>query len=69
MFIDRFKAIAMKVKDLTPNLILNYMITALRPGHFADELAMRPSLGMQELQKRAAMFIRVEDMRRYQDNI
>ena len=67
-FIDRFGAIAMKIKDLTPNLILTYMMTSLRPGPFADELAMRPPLGMQELRKRAAMFIRVEDMRRYQDN-
>jgi len=38
----RFGAIAMKIKDLTPNLILMYMMTSLRPGPFADELAMRP---------------------------
>jgi len=68
VFIDRFGAIAMKIKDLTPNLILMYMMTSLRPGPFADELAMRPPLSMQELRKRAAMFIRVEDMRRYQSN-
>ena len=67
-FIDRFGAITMKIKDLTPNLILTYMMTSLRPGPFADELAMRPPLGMQELRKRAAMFIRVEDMRRYQNS-
>jgi len=58
----------MKIKDLTPNLILMYMMTSLRPGPFADELAMRPPISMQELRKRAAMFIRVEDMRRYQSN-
>jgi len=52
----------MKIKNLTPNLLLTYMITALRPGPFADELAMRPPLGMQELRKRAALFIGVEDM-------
>ena len=68
VFIDRFGAIAMKIKDLTPNLILMYMMTSLRPRPFADELAMRPPLSMQELRKRAAMFIRVEDMRRYQSN-
>jgi len=68
IFIDRFSAITMKIKDLTPNLILMYMMTSLRPGPFADELAMRPPLSMQELRKRAAMFIRVEDMRRYQSN-
>jgi len=69
VFIDRFGAIAMKMKDLTPNLILTYMMTSLRPGPFVDELAMRLPLGMQKLRKRAAMFIRVEDMRRYQDNV
>jgi len=67
-FIDRFGAIAMKIKDLTPNLILTYMMTSLRPGPFADELAMRSSSGMQELKKRAVMFIRVEDMRRCQNS-
>ena len=68
VFIDRFGVIAMKIKDLTPNLILMYMMTSLQPGPFVDELAMRPPLSMQELRKRAAMFIRVEDMRRYQNN-
>ena len=68
VFIDRFGAIAMKIKDLTPNLILMYMMTSLCPEPFADELAMRPPISMQELKKRAAMFIRVEDMRRYQSN-
>jgi len=48
-FINRFGVIAMKIKDPTPNLILHYMIMALRPGPFADELAMRPPLGMQKL--------------------
>jgi len=42
VFIDRFGTIAMKIKDLTPNLILMYMMTSLRPGPFADELAMSP---------------------------
>jgi len=59
----------MKIKDLTPNLILHYMVMALRPGPFADELAMRPPLGMQELRKRASMFIRVEEIRHYQDRV
>ena len=68
VFIDRFGAIAVKIKDLTPNLILMYMMTSLRPGPFADELVMHPPLSMQELRKRATMFIRVEDMRRYQSN-
>ena len=67
VFIDRFCAIAMKIKDLTPNLILMYMMTSLKPGPFADELAMRP-LSMQELRRREAMFIRVKHMRRYQSN-
>ena len=68
-FIDRFGVIAMKIKDLTPNLILQYMVMALKPGPFADELAMRLPLGMQELRKRASMFIRVEEMRHYQDRV
>ena len=68
-FIDRFGVIAMKIKDLTPNLILHYMVMALKPGPFADELAMRLPLGMQELRKRASMFIRVEEMRHYQDRV
>ncbi|XP_027912513.1 uncharacterized protein LOC114171939 [Vigna unguiculata] len=55
VFIDRFGAIAMKIKDLTPNLILMYMMTSLQPGPFTDELAMCPPLSMQELRKRAAI--------------
>ena len=68
-FIDRFNMIAMKIKDPTPNLILHYMIMALKHGPFIDELAMRPPLGMQELRKRVTMFIRVEDMRHDQNSI
>lgn len=48
-FIDRFGVIAMKIKDLTPNLILHYMILALKPSPFIDELAMRPPLGKESI--------------------
>jgi len=39
------------------------MVTALRPGPFADNLCKKPALNMNEMRVRATKFMRLEELR------
>jgi len=49
--------------------ILHYMINGLQVWSFVDDMCMNPPANINELRQRAAKFMRVEDMRKYKDNI
>jgi len=62
-FIDRFSKIELKIKNLTKDVVLQYMVMALKPDPFVDNLCLRPPTTMHELRLRAANYIRVEEMK------
>jgi len=39
-FVDRFSKVAMSIRNLSPDVAMHHMLTALRPGPFADNLCM-----------------------------
>jgi len=41
-FMERFRQVALGIRRLLPEVAMAYLITALRPGPFADSLAMQP---------------------------
>ncbi|KOM40250.1 hypothetical protein LR48_Vigan04g044800 [Vigna angularis] len=60
-FMDRFNRTARQVRGVGKKFT-----TALRPSPFADNLFAEPPLTLDELQERAARFIRIEEMRAVQ---
>ena len=49
MFIDRFSKTAMSIRNLSPEVAMHHMLTALRPGPFADSLCMQPATNLDDL--------------------
>jgi len=64
-FMARFGQVALGIRGLLPEVAMAYLITALRPGPFADSLAMQPSANMDDLCRRATQFMQVEELRQY----
>jgi len=64
-FIDRFKKVAMSIRNLSPDVAMHHMLTALRPGSFADNLCMQPAANLDELRRRAAKFMQLEELREF----
>ncbi|XP_017429290.1 UTP:RNA uridylyltransferase 1 [Vigna angularis] len=62
-FMERFGKLALKIRNLCPQLALYCMMTALRPGPFLDSLAREPTTDLNELRQRAAEYIRLEEAR------
>lgn len=60
---DRYQKTIRRVKALTLELALQYVLPALRPGPFKDSICRRPPKTMEELRERAADEIRVENMK------
>ncbi|XP_068472805.1 uncharacterized protein [Phaseolus vulgaris] len=52
-FFDRFSKVAMSIQNLSPDVAMPHMLTALRPGPFADSLYMQPVDNLDELKNKA----------------
>jgi len=61
----RFGQVALGIRRLLPEVAMAYLITTLRPGPFADSLAMQPPAKMDDLRRRATQFMQVEELRQY----
>ncbi|XP_047152768.1 uncharacterized protein LOC124824381 [Vigna umbellata] len=62
-FMDRYQKTVRRVKSLTPELALHYILPALKPGPFKDSICRRAPKTMEELRERATDEIRVEEMK------
>ncbi|XP_068492279.1 uncharacterized protein [Phaseolus vulgaris] len=66
-FVDRFSKVAMSIRNLSPDVAMHHMLTALRPGPFADNLCMQPADNLDELRKRAAKYMQLEELREFRN--
>ncbi|XP_052736709.1 uncharacterized protein LOC128197899 [Vigna angularis] len=62
-FMDRYQKTVRRVKCLTLELALHYILAALKPGPFKDSVCRQAPKTMEELRERAADEIRVEEMK------
>ncbi|XP_017420171.1 uncharacterized protein LOC108330176 [Vigna angularis] len=62
-FMDRYRNTVRRVKGLSPELSLHYILPALKPRPFKDNVCRRAPKTMEELRERAADEIRVEEMK------
>ncbi|XP_017409425.2 uncharacterized protein LOC108322001 [Vigna angularis] len=62
-FMKRYTETARRVREIDQSFIINNLPSCMRPGYFAEKLYARPPKTMEELQERAAEFIRMEEMR------
>jgi len=57
----------MSIRNLSPNVAMHHMLTALCPGPFADNLCMHPADSLDELRKRAAKYMQLEELREFRN--
>ena len=66
-FIDRFGKTAMSIRNLSPEVAMHHMLTALQPGPFVDSLCMQPATSLDELRRRATKFMQLEELREFRN--
>jgi len=66
-FVDRFSKVARSIRNLSPNVAMHHMLTALRLGPFTDNLCMQPADSLDELRKRAAKYMQLEELREFRN--
>ena len=62
---ERFGKIALNIRNLSPELAMHHMVTALNPGPFSDSLCMKPVMNLDELRQRATKFMQLEELREF----
>ena len=66
-FMERFRKLALQIKNLDPNVALLHLIMTLHPGPFADNLCKKPALDLDELRSRVAKFIQLEELHEFRN--
>jgi len=64
-FMERFGKIALNIRNLSPEVAMHHMVTALKPGLFSDNLCKKPVMNLDELRQRAAKFMQLEELREF----
>jgi len=54
-------------ENLDPDVAMHYMLTALRPRPFAESLCMQPTGSLDDLKKRAANYMQLEELRKFRN--
>jgi len=57
----------MSIRNLILDVAMHHMLTALRPGPFADNLCMQPTATLDELRKKAAKYMQLEELRDFRN--
>jgi len=62
-FMERFGKIVLNIRNLSPEVAMHHMVTALKPGPFSNSLCKKPIMNLDELRQRAAKFMQLEELR------
>jgi len=66
---ERFGRVALSIRNLSPEVSMHHMITALRPGPFANSLCKKPTVSLDELRQHATKFMQMEELRDFRNQI
>ncbi|XP_068483271.1 uncharacterized protein [Phaseolus vulgaris] len=69
MFMERFGKVALGIRNLSPEVTMHHMITALKLGPFADSLCKKPAINLDELRQRASKFMQMEELREFRNQV
>jgi len=66
-FMERFGRVALSIRNLSPEVFMTHMITALRSGPFADSLCKKSPVRLDELRQHAAKFMQMEELSNFRN--
>jgi len=67
IFVNGFSKIAMSIQNLSPEVAMHHMLMVLRLGPFANSLCMQPAKSLDNLEKRAAKYMQLEELREFRN--
>jgi len=66
-FVDSFSKVAMTIRNLSSDVAMHHMLMTFRPGPFADNLCMQPADSLDELRKRVAKYMQLEELQEFRN--
>ncbi|XP_068492311.1 uncharacterized protein [Phaseolus vulgaris] len=64
-FMDKFNKMVLDIRNLSPEVAMQHMVTALKPGPFFDSLCMQLTTTMDELRQRATKYMQLEELKEF----
>jgi len=66
-FIDRFIKVPISIWNLSLDVAMHHMLMALRLRPLVDNPCMQPAANLEELRRRAAKFMQLEELREFRN--
>lgn len=66
---ERFGKMTLKIKNLSLEVTLHHLVTALKPGPFSDNLCKKPATNLEELRRRATKFMELEELKEFRKQL
>ena len=61
----RFSKMALDIRNLSPEVAMHHMVTALKSGPFTDSLCMQLATTLDELRQRATKYMQLEELKEF----
>ncbi|XP_027343174.1 uncharacterized protein LOC113855743 [Abrus precatorius] len=68
-FIERFGKVTLSIHNLEPAMVMHHLTTALRPGHFVNNICKKPPTDLDELRSWAAKYMQMEELAEYRSQV
>jgi len=64
---ERFNKVTLNIQNLSPDVAMHHMVTALQPEQFANNLCKKPTMNLDKLKQRGAKYMQLEESREYKN--
>jgi len=69
VFMERFGKMTLKIKNLSPEVALHHLVITLKPGPFSGSLCKNPAASLEELRRRIAKYMVLEELKDFRKQI
>jgi len=66
---ERFSKVTLNIWNLSLDMVMHHMVTALQPMPFSNSLCKKPTANLDELRQRANKYMQLEELREYRSQV